>query len=112
MDLKERKIIEKAIVSNTQIVFRYYPNKSDPKGILYTQRIVIPIRIFNRLGNTYLLAYFLNGGSLSGQGEGYRLYFTKGIHDVKAYDTNKPIKLSKKISEFKIFYMILKKQID
>ena len=71
-----------AIKADASVRIKYYPNKTGES--LTGWRHIVPLAFVNKKATDYLLAWFTDGSSVSGN-EGYRLYFVKNIKaaDVK-----------------------------
>lgn len=74
--------VSTAILKGSAIEFEYYYN-TNPRGLVTTKRVALPLKLFKNNGKFYLFAYFLSGGSLSGKGAGYRLYLQKNMFETK-----------------------------
>lgn len=105
MNKKELNILKYAIKNNNELLISYVPNTS-PRGLIFRARLILPLRIFSRLGKDYLLAYFSTGGSLSEKGAGFRLYFINNIKSIREVEKNKPINFNKTISKLEIYKLI------
>lgn len=60
---------------------KYYPNKTGEE--LTGWRNILPLSVFSRKGTKYVLAWFVDGSSVSG-GAGYRLYYMHNIKDFRS----------------------------
>ena len=104
----EVKLISEAIKKGGAIIFEYYPNKTE-NVTLKGDRICLAINLFKSNGKFYFFGYFLSGSSVS-KGIGYRLYFQKGMYNVRNtsvrlnFSTILKIKLFAKFEQVKLLF--------
>ncbi len=85
MEYTVEQIIRSSVRSGQGLRIKYWPNKNGEQ--LVGWRNLLPLRVYNRKGITYFLAWYLSGSSVSREGVGYRLYFMENINSVEEQGT-------------------------
>lgn len=78
-----RQAVNRSIV----LKIKYFPNKDGQVRVGF--RTVLPLDLYTYRGVQYMLTWFTEGSSVSGEGTGYRLFFVKNIQEFEETDTTK-----------------------
>ena len=78
-----RQAVNRSIV----LKIKYFPNQDGKVRVGF--RTVLPLDLYSYRGKQYLLCWFTEGSSVSGEGAGYRLFFTDRIQEWEEADTTK-----------------------
>ncbi len=85
--------LRSSIRNSQPIQIKYYPNKN-PKGTARSWRTVYALRLRTIGGVQYCLCYYLQGGSVSGKGIGYRLFIVDRIAEARFFNDNVSVDVS------------------